>query len=64
MRSSSRTPQTDLFSFPASLPRSLPATARAELVTFLSTVFEEVLTHQRRQNHTPQESAHEPQDHA
>ena len=55
----------DLFAAPPTEPLSLPGVTRVELVSLLSALLWEVISHQRFQTRSAQqEPCHEQQDHA
>jgi hypothetical protein len=65
MRRPIRSKQCDLFAAPATAPLSLPVVMRSELVSLLSALLFEVISHRRSQAHrAQQEPCHEQQDHA
>ena len=65
MRRPIRSKQCDLFAAPAAAPLSLPVVMRSELVSLLSALLFEVISHRRSQAHrAQQEPCHEQQDHA
>jgi hypothetical protein len=65
MRRRIRTKQHDLFAVVAAAPLSLPVVMRSELVSLLSALLLEVVSHQRSHVHRAhQEPCHEQQDHA
>ena len=60
-----RSKQCVLFAAPATAPLSLPVVMRSELVSLLSALLFEVISHRRSQAHrAQQEPCHEQQDHA
>lgn len=65
MRRPIRSKQRDLFAAPATSPLSLPVVMRSELVSLLTALLLEVVSHRRSQAHrAQQEPCHEQQDHA
>lgn len=64
MRRPIRSGQSDLFSAPATVPRSLPAVMRVELVDLLAALLVEVLPRQQEQTTVREEACREHQDHA
>jgi hypothetical protein len=64
MRRPIRSKQRDLFATPVTAPLSLPVVMRSELVSLLSALLMEVISHRRSQAHrAQQEPCHEQQDH-
>jgi hypothetical protein len=65
MRRSIRSKQCDLFAAPAIAPLTLPVVMRPKLVSLLSALLLEAISHRRSQAHrAQQEACHEQQDHA
>jgi hypothetical protein len=65
MRRPIRSKQRDLFAAPATAPLSLPVVMRSEVVSLLSALLLEVISHRRSQAHRArQEPCDEQQDHA
>ena len=65
MRRPIRSKQRDLFAAPTTAPLSLPVVMRPKLVSMLSTLLLEVISHRRSQvRRARQEPCHEQQDHA